>query len=474
MGIKKRLPNVFCLRTIAAMILLGVFALGGLGGWLGFFVSISVLVGLVFFLIMILRLDALVVTLIAGLHLYIDWYLGLHLVAPFLAIVFLVLCYLHRKQGHRWTIPRALWLWIIFLLITVYPAWRGGLWMMYDAASFYPSDILGALVMFWLGSIVVYDGASLRFFFSFFAIMAFVLALHTLFQSMTGVIIFGSAHVDNFLSQADVAYYQMAGTDTHRTGSFFIDPNWNGAFFAMVFFLPLGLFVTSFALWKKIGWAIVMGVILAALMLTYSTGAWAALLVGLAIFWVCGGDMRLRVLFPCCLLVVVVSIVVFAPSVVGLQLQHAAANDELSLRLAAWHTALNIVAAFPLTGVGLGHQAYLIQSAAYRVPEQFIPLSHPHDSYLELAAMAGLPVLFVFLTLLGRCLWFAWRNWLSAKASLRPLLGAGIAATMTLSANSISINGWTHFALAMMGWLILGSIAAPFVDAESDMKTFVG
>ncbi|GHO84842.1 O-antigen ligase family protein [Dictyobacter formicarum] len=453
----------------SAKLLLGLVGgmpiIGGLLVWLGPLAFAAVMGALLLGIVGALRLDALMVVLLVALHLYLDWYLGFHLVVPILAIVFLLLCYLLRSAQHPWTRPRGVGLWSIFLVLTLYPAFRGGSLMLYDAASFYPSDILGALLMYWLGLLVGHDVASLRRFFQLFTLLAVLLALHTLFQSMTGTILFASSRVDDFLSRTDVAYYQLLDSDTHRAGSFFIDPNWNGAFFAMLAFLPLGLLVTSRRWWQKLCWALALSLLVLALMCTYSTGSWLAFLFGLGVFLYLVGHTRYRLsilLIAACSLV---SLAWFFPGQLALQLRHAGADNELSLRVAAWHTALRVIQAYPWLGVGLGHQAYLITSNAYRVPEQFVLLSHPHDSYLEWASMAGLPVLAVFMLLLLNAFGQSWNNWRRAALDERPLLGAGIAASMTLSINSISINGWTHFALAPMGWLVLGAVASPLLGA---------
>lgn len=447
--------------------------LGGMLAWLGFNAFAIALGGMLFAMIVVLRWDSFAVTGLMGLHLYVDWYLGYHIFAPTLACVLLALFYLLRAPSHPWIYPRFLWLWFIFLLLTIYPALRGGLLMTYDAASFYPSDILGALLMYWLGNSIVRDPASLRAFFRVLTCFAVLLALHTLFQSLTGTALFASSRVDAFLSRDDVAYYQLLGTDTHRIGSFFIDPNWNGAFFALLFFLPLGLFVSATRLSSKLWSLLALVFILLALMSTYSTGAWVAFLIGLGLFLFFVGRANYILWFPIIGGVCVALVSILFPEQIALQLQHASANNELSLRIAVWKTALRVVQAYPWTGIGLGHQIYLLRSNEYRVPDQFVLLSHPHNSYLEWAAMAGLPVLCVFLALLLSALWLAWRNWRWADPAIRPLLGAGMAAAFTLSINSISINGWTHFALAMIAWPILGAVASPLLAVRRDLPIVV-
>ncbi|GLV60199.1 hypothetical protein KDH_70210 [Dictyobacter sp. S3.2.2.5] len=435
--------------------------IGGVLAWLGPLASVVAMGMLALGMIAALRLDALLMVVLVALHLYLDWYLGLHLIVPVLAVAYLLLCYLLRSPRHPWAQLRSAGMWGVFLVLTLYPAFRGGSLMLYDAASFYPSDILGALLMYWLGLQVGHDTASLRRFFQLFTLLAVALALHTLFQSVTGTILFASARVDDFLSRTDVAYYQLLDSDTHRAGSFFIDPNWNGAFFAMLSFIPLGLLVTGSRWWQTLCWSLALSLLVLALMCTYSTGAWLAFLCGVGAFLYLVGSLRHRLLILSLAICSFALLAWFFPGQLALQLQHAGGDNELSLRVAAWSTALRVIQAHPWFGVGLGHQAYLLASSTYRVPEQFVPLSHPHDSYLEWAAMAGLPVLALFMLLLLRVSNQSWTNWRRANVSDRPLLGAGLAASITLSINSISINGWTHFALAPMGWLLLGALASP-------------
>lgn len=199
--------------------------------------------------------------------------------------------------------------------------------------------------------------------------------------------------------------------------------------------------------------------LLGALALTYSTGAWLAFFVGFFLFLLLCGDVRMLIIWLCGTFVLALSLVLLQPAQLQLQMQHATASNELSLRQAAWQTALRVIQAYPWTGVGLGHQAYLLRAEPYRIPAQFVQLSHPHNSYLEWAAMGGFPVLLLFGALLVWALVSAYGLWRNADRTLRPLLGSGLAAVVTLSVNSLSINGWTHFALAFFGWLILGAIS---------------
>ena len=82
--------------------------------------------------------------------------------------------------------------------------------------------------------------------------------------------------------------------------------------------------------------------------------------------------------------------------------------------------------------------------------------------------MAGLPVLLLFLVILCSGLWFAWRNWKMVDVGTRTLIGGGMASVIALSANSLTINGWTHPVLGMLGWLILGVVSSPLFERKPE------
>lgn len=465
--------SAITLLTFPLALLLG-FAIGRFSA----IYAVAAVGCLLMVVIVLLRFDALTVTALIAIHLFADWYLGLHLIAISLALVLLFAYYFGRSEQRPWAALRLPWLWVLFLALTIYPAIHGGKLQLYDLASFYPSNILGALLFYWLGSIISRDGNALRRVFQLLAAFAALLALHSIIESVTGRFLFQSAQSTAYL--AEVSNYQIEGTNAFRVGSFFIDPNWNGTFFATAFFLPFGLFIESLGRSKKGGmsakgainlaptvYLAEMLVILPALLFTYSNGAWVAVLTGTLVFVVFIGRTRYRILLLLLMGTLAALVLMLFAGQVAVQLQHAAGPDELSLRVAAWQTALRVIGAFPLLGVGLGYQAYLLRANPYRVPAQIVPLSHPHDSYLEWGAMAGLPVMLIFLALLAAAYYFACRNWRLAGrmgAINRPLLGGGIAALAALSVGSISINGWTLPPLAAFGWLIAGMIGSPLLQ----------
>ena len=447
------------------LVLCGVLGMGmtlmeGELGTRGIYLWGSVIGVAILAVVIIFRCDEFIVGLLVAVHLYVDWYLALYVVGLGIALVLLLFFYLTRSARHPWVEPRAIWLWGLLLLLTFVPAIRGAT-NLYDAVYYYPNLIVGALAIFWIGTVTCRSSAALRRLYFIVTVIGVLVAMHTIIQEITGTFLFASSHYDAFLDS--VSNYQIIGSDTHRVGSFFVDPNWDGTFLAMMLCLTLGLLGDCRSLQGKVFYLAEIALIGPALLFTFSTGALVGICAGVITFFLCVGQPLYRILLPLLVTAMVIALVLLLPTHILLPIQHASSPEEVLLRTGAWNTALRVIAAFPLTGVGLGLYAYLTSSEPYRVPAQTIPLAHPHNSYLELAAMAGIPVLLVFIALLGFGLWSALCNWLVADRRGRSLIAGGMAAVVALSVNSLSINGWTLPPLAATGWLILGTIASPLL-----------
>jgi len=141
-----------------------------------------------------------------------------------------------------------------------------------------------------------------------------------------------------------------------------------------------------------------------------------------------------------------------------------------SIRLGGWETALHVIRAYPLTGVGLSDNLYIVRAEPFRVRLQTVPLAHPHNVYLELAAFAGIPVLLAFLTLLGLMLRDAIRLFRTADPTSRILLGSLITSLIVFSINSFFINGWTLPPLAALAWLLFGAATSRALESAPGLE----
>lgn len=461
--------RMFSTLTLSFLVLLGGLLVGILLSKGTITLSAAVIGGCILTIMLVLRKNEALVGLVLIAHIYIDWYLGSLFDAQLLTIVLLTLFYLMRSPQHPWDYPRLPWLWLLFLVVGIFPAIQGA-WRLYDIAFYYPNIIGGALVTFWLGTVVAKDVASLRRVVQILAFIGALLALHTIIEGNTGIVLFGTSRFDEFLARAQ-GYELATGLNVHRIGSFFVDPNWNGTFLATMLFLPLGLFMESSTVMGKLFYLVEIFLILPALLFTYSNGAWVGVLGGSIIFFFLAGRVADKVLIIAMAGIASILGTLLFSYQINLQLQHASGATELTLRQGAWQTGINVIQAFPLTGVGLGFDVYLQKANAYRDPRQYLALDHPHNSYIEIAAKAGLPMLLLFFALLSFALWQAFRNRRLFEKRTRSLFGGGIAAIIALSVNSVSINAWTLPPISALGWIILGIMASPLLVKSLTQST---
>jgi O-antigen ligase len=454
---------------VPSFVIMIAVLLGGVLGTLDTSTAAFIIGALLFLIVLVLRQYELAVAMILVAHIYIDWFVGREIVGTTAAVGLLFLLFIVRSHEYPWVTPRAMWLWVLFLIITIPPTIQGSKGSPYNFAFYYPNTIFGALVMFWLGLLVTRNEIHLRTLFQILAILGTLLALHTIIQTTTGIVLFGTPRFDAYLAQ--VANFGLASSNVFRAGSFFENPDWNGTFFAVMLFLPLGLFAEASSILQKCLYFIEMLFVSIALLFTYSGGAWIGVIAGIVTFILFAGRGYYRILVPLLMVIIGAILMIVFPTELNALFRHLSDPVEESLRTGAWQTAINVIRAFPLTGIGLGLTSYIQGAEPFRAPAQYLPLAHPHDSYLEWGAMTGLPVLFVFLALLLFSFWQAWRNWIRVDTGTRCLIGGGIAAAVALSINSISINGWTLPPLAAIGWLILGAIASPLVRKTQPNKT---
>jgi O-antigen ligase len=212
---------------------------------------------------------------------------------------------------------------------------------------------------------------------------------------------------------------------------------------------------------------------LLSLLFTYSNGGWVGVIAGFFTFLLLSGRMRSSLLVLSFIVMIAILLMTFFPAEVNVQLLHASNPREVSLRAGAWRTALETIRAFPLTGVGLGYSAYQLGTRPFSFLEAGA-YSQSHDSYLEWAVMAGIPILLIFVALLLFALWTALRNWRRANVHTRALIAGGMAVSVSLSFSSITINGWTHPVMAEVGWLVLGAITSPLLTQSFSHKQCKG
>lgn len=452
--------------TVVAALVIGL-AVGLVSPSIGVLVGGACMLGI----ILVLRQDQFTAAVVVAISLLQDWYRLIPLPVTFpvvsiaIALALIALIFFDQSAEHPWVHVPLLWAWLLLLVLAA-PHILQGI-SRNESVKYFAQVYANGLVMWILGMQVVRNTRHLRVLLALLSSFGTFIAVHSIIISLTGMFLFETPTQLAYLSS--VSNFHLSGTTESRAGSFIGSPDWNGTLMAIMIFLPLALFVTSRSRWAKAIFGVQLALIVLALFFTYSTGAWLATGVGIIVFAILtgfGARSKRQLLFLLAAVIATPLVPALAfPRQFQVLIGHFTASGQLSLRIGAWTTAARIIMAYPLTGIGLGWSTYLDRAAPFRVKEQIIPLAHPHDAYLEVGAMAGIPVLIVLLVVFVLAFRLAFRAYRAASGADRVLLGGAFASLIALTFNSISVNAWTLQPLAAFGWLLAGALASPALYA---------
>jgi O-antigen/teichoic acid export membrane protein len=417
-------------------------------------------------LLILTRQDVLLASLCVAAGVLLDWYhliswpLGIPIsFAALLALGSVGYRLLAPSAAYPWVWPPSAWLWALLMVLAI-PAILPGVDLA-ESFDYYVYVMVIPVLMYALGVLLARDLSHVRRLLSLLAGFGTIIAIHTIIEASTGLFIVKTDFVDDYLTEN--AHFIFYGTETARAGSFLLNPDQNGVFLAVAAILPVGLLLESRSRLARAAYSSETVVILVALLATYSTAAMLSALGGLVLLILLAGGKRVLFFLAGLLGALAGVLSLLFPSAAVLWLTHATSASAIAQRSGAWQTALRIIAAHPLAGIGLGRTTYFERSAVYQVSLQRGPLSQAHNSYLELASQAGIPVLVVFLALLGSILWLAFQNFRRTEQRHAPLLGSILAIAAALSINSFLTAGWTLRPVEWMVWLLLGAASSPLL-----------
>ena len=220
-----------------------------------------------------------------------------------------------------------------------------------------------------------------------------------------------------------------------RASGMFEQPNPYAGYLGLTLPLALGLVGASIVpAGRRLGarwlvWAAGCGLLmLAAMIMSWSRGAWLGLGAAVAVMVLAIAARSGRAALLGLVLVVLVAYLLLAggvalipPSIVqrfadfvpyvgvmdvrGMEITDA--NFAVLERMAHWQSALSMWTDNPWLGVGIGN--YEPVYPRYALPLWPYPLGHAHNYYLNIAAETGLFGLLAYLTLWGAALVYAWR-----------------------------------------------------------------
>lgn len=426
--------------------------------YLGF--ALSVVTG--FVLVALLRLDELVAASIVAIGIIIDSY---QLVAmpgrlPLAGIAFagflVALLFVTQSPIRPWVRVPNLGLWALLLVLAALEIPRGVLFD--DGLKYFATTLVNAALLYIIGTQIARDLTRFKWLLVAVGAFAVLMAIHTIIQGLTGVFLLITPQWSAWLNYK--GGYAIGGS-TMRAGSFFINPDDNGVFMAMMLPILVGLAGGLRTRIWRLAAAAGAALVFLGLFFTYSNASWLAVGAGgiVYVLLVARGQSRAFLVLGAFLGAAVI-ITVF-PGEYQALLAHATRAREVNLRLGAWETGLRVVQAFPLTGLGLGYQNYAVYAEPFRVPLQDTVLKHPHDSLLEVAAMAGLPVALIWLVILVSAFRRGIRLLLTLEKSQRALVGGAVVALFVVTVNSLATPAWTLPSQVIPDWLVLGAVSSP-------------
>lgn len=283
-----------------------------------------------------------------------------------------------------------------------------------------------------------------------------------------GLFVFWDVFFDRWLFKSDMLFkpeYYM-NRKHWRFGSFFLNPNFLGAFVVLVFpFTFVWTLNERQRGWRLLAWTGLLALIFC-LVETQSRGPLLAL--GLALLMlVLGPSGRLsrsqRIAFLALFFMV---FVMFMPGFYERATMRFSSLDqeqttEEASRETNWIYTRRIIADHPLGGIGFGEHQFLRAMDGYGYAEEYGRLfDNPHNSYLQMTVYAGIPVLVVFilanLALLCRAAQIIFRD--VENGNVPTVFGMSIGITgflvciypdMHLFAQSVAPIYWVFFGLLL-------------------------
>lgn len=293
--------------------------------------------------------------------------------------------------------------------------------------------------------------------------IATAIAAIVVFERLTGQHLI--EHERRLAYLEDVRDFEIGQTGIYRAGGVFGQPDWLGGFLVLFVVTSLGLAASSTQPTKRGVWLGCHLLLQGALWASGTRLGLIGMTVSLAVFVILsirsssGVHGFSRVAFFTTFVAGSAILITTLPQLDFLDVTSArlSSTDEgANHRLGTALTGLRMVSAFPLWGIGIGYHHYQKLSLSYLDERAWAPMVQPHNSYIEVAAFAGIPALLGLLFLLQG---YIRRLRQAHSHCLRPdLLHLAVYASLLgfLAAN-FAVNLLTMPGISYCFWLLLSS-----------------
>jgi len=253
---------------------------------------------------------------------------------------------------------------------------------------------------------------------------------------IVGLFTFWDLFFDRWILKGDMLNYPIYfhNRELGRFGSFFLNPNYLGAFTVLVFPATFIWMLNERKPWPRLYAWVGLLALFFCLVETQSRGPMLAFGVALLLL-VFGPTGRISVRRRLGFFVLFITVfALFMPGFYERATERFSSLDkettkEQRSRETMWVDTMSIIEDHPLVGIGFGEQQYEKVTSDYG----FDAMDNPHNSYLQMAVYAGIPALAVFLFANGALLF---------KAVRLAIRGAATANAPTIFGQTVGITGF--------------------------------
>lgn len=246
-----------------------------------------------------------------------------------------------------------------------------------------------------------------------------------------------------------------------RIRGFYGSPNNLGLFLGRA--LPMGCALALFWERGRAGFAVATVVMAVGLVLTFSLGAWFAVVPSLLLIAALRGRATLRSALALTVVGVVgLGVAALRIPRIGSHFDVGSLSDASTsvIRLNVWESALRMIADHPVRGIGLDNFLYYYQHGymlptAWREPD----LSHPHNLIFDFWLSLGLPGLILLGALLARFVELVWSRWKISDSFERGLYAGAAGAMADTVLHGMVDNSFFLPDLAVLFWLAFGIVS---------------
>ncbi len=245
-----------------------------------------------------------------------------------------------------------------------------------------------------------------------------------------------------------------------RVTALFENPNVLGFYLAMIFPLALYFLVHAKSFRRKFRLFLVCTVMVVCVILTWSRGAWLAMLISSLIFLLIYTRKTLRYLLL--LLLSVPFLAFLLPDTVIRRFLSIGnfADSSTTYRLYTWRGTLDAISDYFVSGVGYGVETYQEVYPGYAYAGM-TSAEHSHSLFLQILFSMGIFALIVFLFIV---LLFVQRNLenikLSSDQTARMMIAAALCSGIALLIMGIFDYVWYQYRIFFLFWIILGLTSA--------------